>query len=136
MKKLCIIFLLCFLSETISYAEIYDIDEVVKECSSENYMTDGMNKCTLQGIAAWEKDIVKYSNEIKKYLSDDELKMYNNSEQAWENYYNNEKNFLNQTVFQKSGDIHTTFVINDLYELTKFRALMLKRYLLQMITNY
>ncbi len=53
-------------------------------------------------------------------------------ETAWKDYYNKEKDFLYRTVYEKDGDIHTTFVISNLYELTKQRAIRLKHYLYQL----
>lgn len=134
MKKISIGFIIILLSltTTSAQAEIYAIDETLEKCTSKNYMTMEMNKCTYDGIESWNKEIIRYSDEIQKILSKEELKTYNDSQKAWKDYYKKEKDFLYSTIYKKDGDIHTTFVISNLYELTKQRALCLKQYLQQL----
>ena len=112
--------------------ESYPIDKKLEKCTSENFMTIGMNNCTNAGIEAWNKEILDYSKQIEKYLNKEELLLFTNAQTAWEDYYKKEKDFINKTIAQKDGDIHTTIFIGDLYELTKQRALSLKSYLTQL----
>ncbi len=137
-KVLSIFFVLIFCSVSAVTAETkseYLIDKVLNECTSKNFMTSGMNRCTYEGIDAWNKEITKYSAQIIGLLNDDEVEIFNVSQQSWENYYNKEKDFLYKTIYQKEGDIHTTFAISDMYDLVKSRALTLKKYLSE-LTEY
>ena len=134
MKKICITLLLMLFFIPITIANddsVHQIDKTLEECASINFMTAGMNKCTFEGIEAWNKEIIEYSNQMKKLLNKEELVLFDNTQTAWENYYNKEKEFLYNTIYNKDGDIHTTIVVNDLYELTKQRAINLKHYLYQ-----
>lgn len=119
-------------TENIIPVEKSSIDIKLDECLTENFMTAGMNNCTYEGIKEWNNEIEKYSNKIKKNLNEKDVQLFNKAQISWENYYRNEKIFLNNTIAQKDGDIHTTFVAGDLYELTKQRALLLKSYLMQL----
>lgn len=112
--------------------ESYPIDKNLEKCTSENFMTVGMNNCTNEGIEAWNKEILNYSKRIEKYLDKEELLLFTKAQTVWEDYYKKEKDFINKTIAQKDGDIHTTIAIGDLYELTKQRALSLKSYLTQL----
>jgi len=112
--------------------ESYPIDKNLEKCTSENFMTVGMNSCTNDGIEAWNKEILNYSKQIEKLLNKEELLLFIKTQTAWQDYYKKEKDFLNKTIAQKDGDIHTTIAIGDLYELTKQRALSLKSYLMQL----
>ena len=112
--------------------ENYPIDKKLEKCTSENFMTIGMNNCTNEGIEAWNKEISNYSKQIEKYLNKEELLLFTNTQTVWEDYYKKERDFINKTIAQKDGDIHTTIAIGDLYELTKQRALSLKSYLTQL----
>ena len=95
-------------------------------------MTIGMNNCTNEGIEAWNKEILNYSMHIENYLDKEELLLFTKAQTVWEDYYKKEKDFINKTIAQKDGDIHTTIAIGDLYELTKQRELSLKSYLMQL----
>ncbi len=110
----------------------FEIDKELQKCASENFMTAGMNNCTQDGIDAWNKEILKYSEQIKQYLNNDDLQLFVNAQMSWEDYYKKENDFLNNAIEQKDGDIHTTITIGYLYEITKQRALSLKSYLLQL----
>ena len=112
--------------------EIYPIDKILEKCTSENFTTAGMNNCTNEGIEAWNRETLNYSKQIEKYLNKDELLLFTKVQTAWEDYYKKEKEFINKTIAQKDGDIHTTIAIGDLYELAKQRALSLKSYLIQL----
>ena len=112
--------------------ESYPIDKKLEKCTSEYFMTAEMNNCTNDGIEAWNKEILSYSKQIEKYLNKEELLLFTEAQTAWEDYYKKEKDFINKTIAQKDGDIHTTIFIGDLYELTKQRALSLKSYLTQL----
>ncbi len=112
--------------------ETYPIDETLKKCVSENFMTTGMNNCTYDGIEAWNKEILVYSKQIEKHLNKEEILLFAKTQTVWQDYYKKEKDFLDKTIAQKDGDIHTTIAIGDLYELTKQRALSLKSYLKQL----
>ena len=109
----------------------FAIDEELEKCTTENFMTVSMNTCTNKGIEAWNKEITNYLKQLERYLDNDKKQLLVDTQAAWEIYYKKEQDFLNNTVAQKDGDIHTTFVVGDLYEITKQRALSLKSYLLQ-----
>ena len=119
-------------SQNVFSQESYSIDKKLEKCTSENFITIGMNSCTNEGIEAWNKEILNYSKQIEKYLHKEELLLFTKAQTAWEDYYKKEKDFINKTIAQKDGDIHTTIAIGDLYELTKQRALSLKSYLTQL----
>ena len=119
-------------AEMIVSQENYPTDKILEKCTSENFMTIGMNNCTNDGIEAWNKEILNYSKQIEKLLNKEELLLFTKTQTAWQDYYKKEKDFLNKTIAQKDGDIHTTIAIGDLYELTKQRALSLKSYLMQL----
>ena len=119
-------------SKNVFSQESYPIDKKLEKCTSENFMTIGMNNCTNEGIEAWNKEISNYSKQIEKYLDKEELLLFTKAQTVWEDYYKKERDFINKTIAQKDGDIHTTIAIGDLYELTKQRALSLKSYLTQL----
>ncbi len=81
MKKISIGFIIILLSTAVTNAqtEIYPIDTALEKCTSQNYMTINMNKCTYDGIESWNNEIIKYSDQIKKILSKEELKIYGDS---------------------------------------------------------
>ena len=108
----------------------YPIDIELEKCVSKDFMTEGMNNCTYEGIEAWNREIDNYSKQIVEYISPDNINLFNASQSAWQDYYNKEKEFLNNTIAQKDGDIHTTVAIGILYDLTKQKALSLKSYLI------
>ena len=138
MKKLIVFFILVFFSVPFVKAKTdseYIIDKVLGECTTENYMTSGMNQCIYDGIEAWNNEINQYSKQIVELLDDENIKVFKAAQLSWEFYYNKEKDFLYKTVYEKEGDIHTTFVIGDMYELVKHRAVTLKKYLFQLTEN-
>ena len=106
----------------------YPIDFELEKCCSENYMTNDMNKCTNVAIDAWNKEIIFYTNKLKRTLNIEQKQIFKNAEIAWKNYYQNEKVFLENSVGQQEGDIHTTYVMGYLYDLTKYRAINLQYY--------
>lgn len=108
------------------------IDIKLSGCTSENFMTNGMNKCTYEAISSWNEEMNKYIAEIRRELPADKVIILNNSQQAWENYYNREKEFLDSTIVLLEGNIHTTIAAGSLYDITKQRALSLKSYYLEL----
>ena len=48
-------------SQNVFSQESYSIDKKLEKCTSENFMTIGMNNCTNEGIEAWNKEILNYS---------------------------------------------------------------------------
>ena len=118
--------------ENIVSQKDYPIDKKLEKCASENFMTAGMNKCANEGIEAWNRVILNYSKQMEKHLNKEEFLSFTKTQTAWEDYYKKEKDFLNKTIAQKDGDVHTTIAIGNLYELIKQRALSLKSYLMQL----
>lgn len=109
-------------------AEEYPIDIEVEKCCEKNFSTTGMNNCTLKGLENWHNEIKYYSDKVKKYLDAEQQEMFEASQNAWQTYYDKEKELQKSTVLLKDGDIHTTFVLGYLYDLTKQRAIMIKSY--------
>ena len=118
--------------KNIHNSKVYLIDKKLEKCISENFITSGMNICTYKGIQAWNKEILKYSKQIEQCLDKEEIPLFIKSQKAWNDYYKKEQDFLNNTIAQKDGDIHTTVAISNLYEISKQRALFLKSYLKQL----
>lgn len=85
--------------------ESYPIDKNLEKCTSENFMTVGMNSCTNDGIEAWNKEILNYSKQIEKLLNKEKLLLFIKTQTAWQDYYKKEKDFLNKTIAQKNGTI-------------------------------
>lgn len=112
--------------------DIYPIDLEIEKCSSKNYMTEDMNKCIQKGIDFWNNEIESYSKQIQQITDKENAKNFKVVQNNWYNFYNKEKEFLTSTISEKDGDINKTLVQNDIYEITKQRALSLKRYLYQM----
>lgn len=110
----------------------YLIDEELSSCLADNFMTEGMNLCTQKGINSWNKEIDSYLLKIKAKLSAQDVEMFEKSQQAWLEYYKKEEMFINRVIGAKAGDIHTTIAIDELYELTKQRALKLKGYYIEL----
>ena len=101
-------------------------------CSSANFMTVGMNLCIQKGIDSWNKEIDRYLLKIKSKLSTQDIENLEKSQQAWLTYYKKEEMFINGAIGIKSGDIHTTIALDELYELTKQRALKLRGYYIEL----
>ena len=131
----------------------YSIDEELSRCSSANFMTVGMNLCIQKGIDSWNKEIDRYLLKIKSKLSTQDIENLEKSQQAWLTYYKKKDIYLGKRLkrglFQsstnklvnadingaigiKSGDIHTTIALDELYELTKQRALKLRGYYIEL----
>ena len=105
------------------------IDLSLEKCVSENYMTEGMNNCAKIGIDSRDKEINKYTLEIKNKLSPKDIKLFEKSQNSWNKYYLSEQKFLLETLYNEVGDIHTTYVYGYLYNLKKSRAMYLKQLL-------
>ena len=106
----------------------YPIDIELKNCCAKNFMTAGMNECTKKAIKDWNKEILITEKQIKRKLNSEQWQLYKKSDNAWKNYFEREKDFLNNSIGILDGDIHTTFVMGFLYELAKTRAINLKSY--------
>ncbi len=113
--------------------KIYPIDIVLEKCMAKNYSTAGMNNCTITGINAWNKEIKKHSEQIVKHLDKENVELFKETQNSWENYCNKEKEFLINSISQKNGTIHTTIATGKLYDLNKQRALWLKSVLTDLI---
>lgn len=87
---LTILFLLSSFSLAVM-AENYSIDIEVEKCCEKNFSTTGMNNCTLKGIEKWNDEIKNYSNKVKKYLTTEQQEMFDDTQNAWQFYYNKEK---------------------------------------------
>ena len=106
----------------------YPIDIELEKCCSENYMTSGMNQCAEKAIDDWNKEMIISQNKIKNNLNKYQKELFDESVIAWENYFEKERNFLDNSVGQLSGDIHTTYVMGYLYSMTKERVINLNYY--------
>ena len=105
------------------------IDKDLEDCIFKNYMTNDMNNCTYKAIEKWDKEILNYTNQINQLLNNDDRLVFKESQIAWENYYKKEQEFQNTILTTKYGDIYTTYVVGNLYNITKQRAVLLKSYL-------
>jgi len=110
----------------------HSIDEQQEKCMEKDYSTAGMNRCVNEATDAWLKQISIYSNLIKKELSKEQLVIFTDAQQSWERYYELEKKLIIETVYNKTGTIHTNIATGMIQSLAKQRALYLKSYLYEL----
>ena len=113
----------------------YPIDLELQNCISKNSTTAGINNCVYAGIDSWEKETHKYVSVIKQKLPPNSLFLFEKSQSYWENHYNNEQKLIYDTIFNKTGTIHTNIAVGYVYDLIKKRALYLKSFLEKLSEN-
>ncbi len=152
MKKILVI-LLIFLLSSISfyYGTLYERNKTNKNISQKEAISDTSstikeNKhkidieeerciaesdvydypiCSHNSEKAWNNEIKKNLNLLKKVMSDDEYEYINKMNEEWEKSVNSETETINKFISNKDGIIYQTEGSDDISNLKKQYALLL-----------
>ena len=100
-----------------------DIEE--EKCISDSQVYDYPN-CSKNAEISWNKEIKKNLNLLKNKMSNDEYRYINEMNEVWEKSVHNQMNVINRFISNQDGIIYQTEGNNDIVQLKKQYAILLK----------
>ncbi len=133
MKKMFLMMILfMYIVGSASNAKINMMSNIDKEeqaCIAKTADTQVMYKCSDIAQKDWEKEIVKTLSELKKSVSKENFENLIKSQQAWEQYKNDEFNSIDKMLSNKKGTMYINVAKGLKVDIVKQRALTLNEYL-------
>lgn len=130
MRTLLTLLLLIGLNQIFGQTEQNTIDIELENCldSAENFTTRGMTNCIFEATTKWDKELNRNYSELTALLTEEQKEMLKIAQRKWIEFRDKEIEFSNQMYGDMEGTMWIPVAAQTNLELTKNRALELKSY--------
>ena len=120
---------LLLLTSFSSFAQIeHPIDVELEACISDNSSTAGIGNCGSKAHEQWDAELNYYYKTLMNVLDSNQKSSLRESQRSWIKYRDLEVANIKSIYGSKRGSMWGLTALSDITEITKDRALALKKY--------